>query len=153
MGVLTDYFRAADREAARVLLAEREHGPLVPAPGLPAVDGVEARGVDAYVVLAALVAAVPGAGPHGEPVLVRPDETDHEALAEGPWTTELDDLVRDALATVDESDATGVAQRWSTAEELGGATADDLRPLVLDLAGLARRAAAAGDRLYCWMSL
>lgn len=155
MGVLTDYFRAADRDAARDLLGERELGPLAPVPGLPAVDGVEATGVDPDVVLGALVAAIPGAGAAagaGTP-LVWPDEDDHEALAEGPWVVEVDDAVRDVLARVDETSAEAVALRWAAADELDGTLADDLRPLVLDLAGLARRAADAGERLYCWTCL
>lgn len=157
MGVLTDYFRAADRDAARTLLAERELGPLAPVPGLPTVDGVDAKGVDPHVVLAALVAAIAGADAVGDAVgdapLVWPDEDDEAALAEGPWVVELHDTVRDALASVDDDDAAAVAARWATAEELQGATGEDLRPLVVALAELARRAVDDDDRLYGWTCL
>lgn len=153
MGVLTDYFRAADEDAARALLAEREDGPLVPYPELPPVDGVMCKGVDSEVVLRALVAAVPGppAALTAPTRLVWPDESDATALAEGPWVTEVGEATRDALASVQDADALDVARRWATAEELRGVPPEALRPVVADLAALARRAAAVGDRLYCWM--
>jgi hypothetical protein len=155
VGVLTDYFRAADRDAARALIAEREFVPLADTPGLAPVDGVEAKGIDPFVVLPALVAAVPGAPAEsdGDAPLVWPDADDQEALAEGPWVVELSEEARDVLASLAPQDAGPVADRWATADELDGSTGEDLLPFVVDLAALARRAADAGDRLYCWTCL
>lgn len=61
----------------------------------------------------------------------------------------LAEEVRDVLASVMADDVAVVAARWATAEELGGAAAEDLIPFVVDLAALARRAVDAGDQLYC----
>ncbi|PFG44594.1 hypothetical protein ATJ88_3324 [Isoptericola jiangsuensis] len=71
-------------------------------------------------------------------------------MSEGPWAVELAVTTRDVLASLRQEDAGPVAERWATAEELYGATGEDLLPFVVDLAALARRAADADDRLYCW---
>jgi hypothetical protein len=151
MGLLTDYFRAADQDAARVLGSREGAGPLTPLPGLPPVDGVEAKGIEPVVVLGSLISAITGEDHDEDPSLVWPDE--EAAGSADAWVVELPASSRDALASLDDALAPAVAARWATAEELAGATGDDLHPFVADLVALARRAAAADEQLYCWMSL
>ncbi|MFE4397250.1 MULTISPECIES: hypothetical protein [Streptomycetaceae] len=172
MGVLTDYFRAGD--AATVVRAlELGDGVLPPFDGDGssggafdgAFDGVEAKGVDPTVLLGQLVAAAlgepwrvdlvtetavwpttPAPGPSG------PEDED-DPWATGPWVTRLGPAARDALAGVPDERVPEVVARWAEAEEWGGADPSDLLPLVEELIALARRARAAGEQLYCWMSL
>ncbi|MFJ1702638.1 hypothetical protein [Kitasatospora sp. NPDC088346] len=169
MGVLTDYFRAADAATVVERLERTDAGPPVGLPragaGDAAVDGVEAKGVDPTVVLGRLVAAirripwdtdlvkdravwpaVPQPGPQGP-------QGEDDPWATGPWVFELDTAVRDCLAAVDDTDVPAIVGRWAQAEEFHGAPAEALRPTAEALIGLARRARAAGDRLYCWVCL
>ena len=156
MGLLTDYFRAADQDAARALGSREDAGPLTPVPGAgpgtATVDGVEAKGIEPVVVLGSLISAITGEDHDEDPALVWPDE-ESAAASDGPWVVELPASTRDALASLDDERAPGVAERWATAEELAGATGDDLHPFVTDLTALARRVVAADEQLYCWMSL
>lgn len=164
MGVFTDYFRAADAAAVRRVLAALDGGSPLMGPQA-AFDGVEAKGLDPVVVLGQLIAAArqvpwsvdlvgetpvwpttPRPGPDG------PDDEDDPWLT-GPWVDELDAATRDALAAIPDADVPAVAARWARAEELHGACAESLAPVVADFVGLARRARAAGDLLYCWTCL
>jgi len=164
MGVLTDYFRAADAASVAAALERTDGGPLVGVRN-PAFDGIEAKGVDPVVVLGQLIAAIkqvprqtdladgttvwpatPAPGPDGPA-----DEDD--PWAAGPWVTQLDIAVRDALAGAPDGDVPRVAAEWVQAEELEGARAECMQPLAEELIQLARRARDAGEQLYCWMSL
>lgn len=133
-----------------------------------AFDGVEAKRLDPGVVLAELVAAIrdepwqvdlvvetpvwpttPEPGPH------RPDgpADEDDPWTTGPWVTELDDATRDTLALVPDERVPEAAARWAQAEESGDADPCDLLLVARELIGLARRARAAGERLYCWICL
>ena len=59
MGVLFDYFRAPDREVAR-LIGRRDGGPFGAWEGADAseVDGIEAKGLDPDVIMGQLMAMV-----------------------------------------------------------------------------------------------
>ncbi|MFF2350757.1 hypothetical protein ACFVVL_13325 [Kitasatospora sp. NPDC058115] len=163
MGVLTDYFRAADDAAVLAALHDAEGGPPVGGPGA-VFDGVEAKGVDPDVVLGQLIAVVrrvewavdlvggtpvwPTTPPPGRE---GPADED-DPWATGPWVMRLGRPVRDTLAELPEAGLAEVAARWAAAaEELPGADGEGLRPLVQELSGLARRARAAGEDLYCWL--
>lgn len=64
----------------------------------------------------------------------------------------LTDGLSAALVTASDERLAEVAVPWSRTEEFwGGADPDDLAGLLRDLAGLARRADAAGHRPYCWV--
>lgn len=164
MGVLTDYFRAGDTAAVTAAMESTEGCPLVNG-GRSGFDGVEAKGVDSTIVLGQLIAAVaqvpwtpdlvretmvwpttPPPGPEGPA-----DEDD--PWATGPWVSRLDAAARDALAEANDSDLPRVAATWAQAEELAGATAEDMLPLAEGLIGLARRARDADEQLYCWVCL
>ncbi|MFJ4189712.1 hypothetical protein [Kitasatospora sp. NPDC089509] len=131
-----------------------------------AFDGVEAKRVDPGVVLGQLVAAIraepwrvdlvaevpvwpttPPPGPDG------PAGGEDDPWATGPWVTELDEATRDALAGVADDRIPEAVRRWAEAEEWDGADPTDLLPLAEELIALARRARAAGERLYCWICL
>ncbi|MFF2956228.1 hypothetical protein ACFVVU_33360 [Kitasatospora sp. NPDC057965] len=165
MGVLTDYFRAADDGAVLAALEDAEGGPLVGG-ARPVFDGVEAKGVDPDVVLGQLIAVVrrveweadlvggtpvwPTTPPPGRE---GPADED-DPWATGPWVTRLGGAVRDTLADLPRAGLAEVSARWAaTAEELPDADGEDLRPLVEELSGLARRAREAGEDLYCWICL
>ncbi|WP_214415756.1 hypothetical protein [Sphaerisporangium fuscum] len=166
MGVFYDYYRADDREAA---LAHPESPREVAVPGF---DVVVTKWIDPHVVLARLVAFVadvefsPGLvdtailypPPEGAP---RSDE-EWDALPEGspylegPCIGELTVDVRDVLAGADDERLPLIAERWSKIEEFSSFGPDDegyTPALVKDLVGLARRAKANGQMLYCWSSL
>jgi hypothetical protein len=152
---LTDYFRAAGPDvAARVL--DRVGGPLVGdvPPGEPTLDGLSAKNVDPDVVLGQLVAFVRDEPWDPETVdieLLRPEETSE---TEGPWLVALDDATRDTLAGVAGDRIPELAARWAAIEEFRGRVAPEhLRELLGEFVGLARRAVADGDQLYCWMCL
>ncbi|MFD7449040.1 hypothetical protein [Kitasatospora sp. NPDC059827] len=162
MGVLTDYFRAPDAETVVRALAAADGS-------MAAVradfDVLEAKRIDPGVLLGKLVAAVraepwrvdlvedtpvwpatPQPGPDG------PWDED-DPWSTGPWAFELGDAARDALAEVPDDRIPEAVRQWAEAEEWGGADRTDLLPLAGELIALARRARAAGERLYCWVCL
>jgi hypothetical protein len=152
MGVLYDYFRAADDAAARAA-ADRPGGPLASGGSGTPFDGVAARGVDPVVTLGHLVAFVRGAT--WSPELVPADEIARAAVG-GAWVERLGEPVRDWLAGAVDDALPEIVVKWSQVDEF--APADDadetqLLALVTDLVGLSRRARATGQRLYCWCCL
>ncbi|MFE0461256.1 hypothetical protein ACFW1A_18625 [Kitasatospora sp. NPDC058965] len=164
MGVLTDYFRAADAASVvRALVREEGDSPI--AHGRSGFDGVEAKGVDPCVVLGKLIAAIRAVPWRVDLVgettvwptspMPGPDDPDAEESpwATGPWVVELHAPVRDTLAAVHDAEVPGIVASWAQAEELHGAAAADMQPVAEGIIGLARRARAAGEQLYCWMCL
>jgi hypothetical protein len=165
---LTDYFRAADPDL--VVAAMRQDRPLIEVEGGP-FDGLSAKGVDSSVVLGQLIGFVRdvpwSTGLVGSIVRWPPPETrprtkeEWGAIAEdspwatGPWLEELADDVRDTLAGVAGERLPELADRWAGIEEFRdfGPSAEDLLAFLDQFVALARRAVAAGDHLYCWMSL
>ncbi|MFJ5922797.1 hypothetical protein ACIQF6_09340 [Kitasatospora sp. NPDC092948] len=164
MGVLTDYFRAADAAAVVRALERADERPLVGGRN-PHFDGVEAKRLDPDLVLGELIAAIrqvpwepglvderpvwpttPEPGPDGPP-----DEDD--PWATGPWVVELDATVRDTLAGVRDVDVPTIVASWVQAEELRPAGVEDMQPPAEELIRLARRAREAGEQLYCWICL
>ncbi|GAA3033244.1 hypothetical protein [Actinokineospora globicatena] len=155
MGLLTDYFRAPS--AAVVVAAVQRSGGHSP---VGEFDGVSAKWLEVLVVLGRLVVAATGesyrVGEHEAVWPTTPEPTgvpeDGDPWAEGPWVYEVGVEAHDALASI--TDPGVVAARLvATAEELDGASAGEWEPVVAELAALARRARAAGERLYCWMCL
>ncbi|MEV4556873.1 hypothetical protein AB0K51_07720 [Kitasatospora sp. NPDC049285] len=157
MGVLTDYFRATD-EASVVKVLTSDEQPS------KAFDLVEAKGIDPIVVLGRLVAAAREVPFEAGLVAARPvwpvgpqpwAEGATAAFAEddpwvtGPWVMELADDVRETLAGIRASDLPELAERWARTAELQPVEPDELRPLIKELALLARRARTARQHLYC----
>lgn len=114
MGVLTDYFRAADRAAVELLMRADTISPVGREPGC---DGIMLKHIDDTVVLGKLVAAITGApwavNLTGSVTVFPPADTrpvDHDGWvnlpedspwATGPWVTEISDQTRDVLASLD----------------------------------------------------
>lgn len=164
MGVMIDYFRAANAERA------------VRAMNLPSgrpgaeFDGVETKGIDPYVMLGQLVVFIrevpwepdiissktlwppPDTKPSGEQAYRElPEDSPWRT---GPWLEELGVQVRETLASVDDARMPDLAAQWAGIEEFRGLLAiDDALPLTRDLIALARRARESGDQLYCWSCL
>jgi hypothetical protein len=167
MGNIYDYFRAADATAA-LRAMDRPGGPLFPQ---PAFDGVPNKRVDPHVVLGMLLAFVRGDIWRVDTVqsvyVWPPAETEPANGADwqnlpkdSPWFTteqwllELGAQVRDDLAAVDDARLPNLAAQWARIEEFDGRMpVEDALSLIRDLVGLARRARASGDQLYCFMSL
>ncbi|TKT01885.1 hypothetical protein [Streptomyces lasalocidi] len=166
MGVLCDYFHAADRATA-VELAIGPDGDWLSGTSLEdtGADWIDAKGIDPDVVLAQLVAFVEGAasgasvngGPADGPELVWPDVPYPRGGFEepgSPWNTglilqQLPDRWRDLLAALPEDAVPGVAARWSGIEELRFADPRDAEDAVVTFVRLADRARATGAHLYC----
>jgi hypothetical protein len=73
--------------------------------------------------------------------------------AHGPWVTTVSSPLQAALSLADSGTLARAAAQWSQAEELGGASAGDLTWVLEELSGLARRATARDEHLYCWVCL
>jgi hypothetical protein len=156
VGVLFDYFRAADADAATVADGPDWAGPLYPRDAVEPFDGVDAKGIDPVVVLGQLVGFVQGVTSIADLVnttgaALQADEQDDHA---NHGVLEILDETRDVLASVTEEQVPQLAARWAEIEEFGGyADADALAGTVTELVALSRRAKAAGEHVYCWWSL
>ncbi|GAA4558230.1 hypothetical protein [Planotetraspora kaengkrachanensis] len=171
MGVFYEYYRASDREAA-VVRPDRSRVVANPSREVPAFDAVETKWVDPKVVLGRLVTFIGDVDfsldlvgtvtlyppPEGAPK----SDKEWDALPEdspyleGPGIEELTVNVRDVLAGADDARLPLVAERWSKIEEFSHFSSVDgeyMLSLVRGLAGLARRAKASDQMLYCWSSL
>jgi hypothetical protein len=151
MGVLQEYFAAdSDEQAAGV----GQFGPAGRQGEQPAFDCVEDTGIDPVVQLTKLVALLTGRD-YAE---LKDDERQGRSLGD-PQTFEygvltVPDTLRAALAEADDERLREVVVPWSQTEEFWGPVdLDGLLRVTTDLAALARRAQARGQRLYCWWSL
>jgi hypothetical protein len=143
---LTDYFIAADDDAARTA------GVLGPIPA--EFVTVEAKNLDPVVTLGTFAAILTGrdydevtAHPrHGHAI------TDTGPSADSFVITVPDDL-RDALAAADDHLLARTARQWASTEELTGFRPENLADFTKELAALAREAHAGGQHLYCWWAL
>ena len=154
MGVLYDYFRAAD-DAAVVALMDRLDGGPVAVGGESVVDAIDFKGIDPDIALGQLIAfalEVPWDLDIVDSELVWPSE--EEAMSgESPVVTSLPDSARDALAGIGAQRVGPLAERWARIEEFkhySGMTVEDWSGLVQEVIGLAQRARDSGEHLYCW---
>lgn len=178
MGVLYDYFAAgSDDEAAAVI--DRLGGPASQAtmvtpeeskrgvfgrrrpraapvvgtdPSLVVYDTVSVKGVDPVVQLGTLEELLTGRA--YDDVVGDPRSGHDVAIRDGGerLVVTLTDPLSSALATADDEALEQVAIPWSQTEEFwNAADPEDLASFLKELAGLARRADAAGKRLYCWV--
>ncbi|MGU3644840.1 hypothetical protein ACLBXX_07700 [Microbacterium sp. C23T] len=177
MGVMFDYFAAPNDEEAAATI-DRPGGPAQPevvpqaSPARrtlfgrrrPAIvsasdsasavvyDTVSVKGIDPVVQLGTLEGLLTGRT--FDDVLADP-RTGHDlAIRDGGelLVVTINDAVSAALGTADEGTLEQVAGPWSQTEEFWGrGDPTELAGFLKDLAGLARRAQASGDRLYCWI--
>ncbi|MER5728934.1 hypothetical protein ABT084_11450 [Streptomyces sp. NPDC002138] len=146
---LCDYFSAADDQAAVAVLQS---------PGGPSraeLDVVLVKNIDPVVAIAQLEAIMTGCSyeeaserPRSGQLLSSPEDGP-------PFVVSLSDTLFDALVTATEDGLLRFAEPWSKTDELrqiriGVEVAADV---LKALAGLAQRARASGQRLYCWWAL
>ncbi|MEW2331255.1 hypothetical protein AB0880_26025 [Micromonospora chersina] len=154
MGVLYDYFRAADDAAAVRLMEDLDGGPVAVSGDGAAVDAIDLKGIDPAVILGQLVSLVRGVDWEVNTIVSGLLWSGDEQ--EGPWLMSIDSATRDTLASIDDAQVRELSARWGRIEELawGGPPADDeMLPVIEQIAALARRARDAGENLYCWCCL
>lgn len=148
MGVLYDYFSAPnDEEATKVLTVEG--GPGAPDAGY---DAVALKGIDPVVQLGTLEALLTAA-PYDD-VIDDPRSGTMLAASEDfdQFVVTLTRGLVSALAAADDEALARVALPWSQTDEFDGAVpAEELTPVLQDLAALARRAESSGSLVYCWV--
>ena len=139
MSLLIEYFAAANDRAAAAFVDKG-----------PGDDGVSAPDLDPAVVLGTLES--------------RLTEVDEDVILDNPRLADLvaddgdlsvytvTDELRDALAISDSDQLAQAAEALIELEELDGADPEVILGVLEELADLARRAQAAGQRLYSWVS-
>jgi hypothetical protein len=141
MGVLSDYYRAADDTSALRALSGGPHAVGFATVALKHIDPVVILGV-----LVALARDVDWDPDLTATTLISPDNSD------GPWISTIGDDARDTLASIEPSRQEQLATNWAAAEEFGGlVSVEDCAAMIAELASLAGEAVAAKQRLYCWI--
>ncbi|MEO3795817.1 hypothetical protein ABGB14_36895 [Nonomuraea sp. B10E15] len=168
MGVVYDYYRAADRQAA----AEKPDSPRAvekPMAGVPSFDAVDAKGIDPIVILGKFIALARETPyslglvqtitvyppPEGAPATVEEWEAlpDDSPYKEGAGIEELSVDVRDTLAGISDSRLGQLAEGWAQIEEFADFPPDEgfLLEVLTELRGLAQRAQKEDQMIYCWI--
>ncbi|MET9723712.1 hypothetical protein [Streptomyces zaomyceticus] len=146
---LCDYFSAPDDQAA-VAVLQTPGGP-----GQTELDVVFLKNIDPVVAIAQLEAVITGCSyeeasnrPRSGQVLSEPEDGP-------PFVVSLSSTLIDALAAATQGDLVRFAEPWSATDELRhmGISSKDAAIVLKNLAGLAERAQASGQRLYCWWAL
>ncbi|MFG3015547.1 hypothetical protein ACGFZB_34930 [Streptomyces cinerochromogenes] len=146
---LCDYFSAADDQAA-VAVLQTPGGP-----GQTELDVVFLKNIDPVVAIAQLEAVMTGCSyeeaserPRSGQLLSKPEDGP-------PFVVSLSDTLIDALAAATQGGLGRFAEPWSVTDELRqiGISIEDAAAALRNLAGLAQRAQASGQRLYCWWTL
>lgn len=154
MAVLFNYFSAPTDEVAASVI---DHGPAPDAAAeeLPAFDTVALSGIDPVVQMGTLESILTGtpyaqvrSGPRAADVLAQRDEG--ELLVVTMTAT-----LRAALSKLEGDRMPSVAAQWGDTEEFQVAayswSPDELQSALGQLAGLAQRASATEQHLYCWV--
>jgi hypothetical protein len=151
MGALFDYFAAdSDEEAASTI--DRLGGPGAASDASARTfDTVSAKGIDPVVQLGTLEELLTGR-PYDD-IAAEPRSGHSVAIRDGGdvLVLTLTDSLTSALAEATPERLAEVAVPWSLTEEFwGSAEPGMLAEFLRDLAGLASRAQASSQRLYCW---
>ncbi|MFF5923625.1 hypothetical protein ACFY8C_35695 [Streptomyces flavochromogenes] len=146
---LCDYFSATDDQTAVAVL--RTPG----GPGEAGLDVVFLKNIDPVVAIVQLEAVMTGCSHEEAGERPRSGRLLSEPEDGPPFVVSLTDTLIDALATATPDDLLRSAERWSATDELRqtGIGVEAAADVLEALAGLARRARAAGRRLYCWWAL
>ncbi|MEV4601293.1 hypothetical protein AB0K15_28315 [Amycolatopsis sp. NPDC049253] len=145
--MLYTYFTAtSDDEAATALEAPEGPAALFPTAAFNGIDpNMQVPRAEAFLTGTTEEAAADN--PRAMKLVVEADEGAVTVLT-------LTDEFRDAIAATDEPRRRELADFWSHAEDLGGeASAEDLLPVVDELAALAKQAKPTGGRLYCYLAV
>jgi len=118
---------------------------------LPPFDTFESKGLDPHVIMAKLEEALTGQ----DYWMITADPQYARMVAgrgdDGPWVIKVSSPLQAALALADSDKLARAAVEWSRAEELHGASPEDMIWMLEGLSGLARRATAKDEHLYCWV--
>ncbi|MFF8275861.1 hypothetical protein ACF05T_07050 [Streptomyces lateritius] len=146
---LCDYFSAADDQAAVAVL--RTPG----GPGQAELEVVFLKNIDPVVAIAQLEAVMTGCSYDEASERPRSGQLLSEPEDGSPFVISLSDTLIDALATASQGDLVRFAEPWSTTDELRqiGLSVQATAAALKALAGLAQRAQASDQRLYCWWAL
>lgn len=146
---LCDYFSAADDEAA-VAALQAPGGA-----GAASLDVVSLKNIDPVVCMARLEAIMAGCSYEEASQRPRSGELLSSPEAESAFVLSVSDTLRELLAGATEDDVVRAADPWSMTDELRmvGVDAQTAAGVLAALAGLARRARASDQRLYCLWTL
>ncbi|MEU4671613.1 hypothetical protein AB0F91_27455 [Amycolatopsis sp. NPDC023774] len=142
--MLYSYFTANSDEKA-VTSLEAPEGPAALFPT------ASFKGVDPYLQVPRAEAFLTGIGEEAAADNLRAMKLLAEVGEGDVVVITLTDEFRDAIAATDEARRRELAEFWSRAEELE-AGADDMLPVVDELAALAKQAKPTGGRLYCYIA-
>ena len=155
MGVLTDYF-SAPSDAAAASALDRVGGPGQPTAGpspSPPFDTFQSKGLDPYVIMGKLEKALTGQDYQVITSGSRYGRMVAKGGAQGPWVVKVSNQLQTALSLAGGDQLARAAAEWSLAEELAGASSEEMTGVLKGLSGLARRATAKDEHLYCWVCL
>lgn len=150
----------APEPAKRGLFGRKRSSPAAQAPkfvideSLPVFDTVSAKGIDPVVQMGTLEELLTGR-PYDEVVDDPRSGRDLASRNGGErLVLTLTDALAAALVATSAERLSEVAVPWSRTEEFWGEHDPiELAEFLRDLSALARRAAGAGHRLYCWLSV
>ncbi|AZI58553.1 hypothetical protein EH165_10850 [Nakamurella antarctica] len=148
-----DYFSAPSDDLAVSMV---DYGP-VAAPANPngtaQWDTVSVSGVEPSIQLLELQELLTGVEFDEILDIPRAGDTLQTSVESEAMVVTITDALQAVLADSKDDSLAGVAAEWATSEEFGGAVeAAYLETFLHQLVGLARRARARGERLYCWVS-
>ncbi|WP_079174564.1 hypothetical protein [Streptomyces mirabilis] len=146
---LCDYFSAADDQAAVAVLQ------IPGGPGQADLDVVPLKNIDPVVAIAQLEAIMTGRSYEEASERPRSGQLLSDPEDGGAFVVSLTDTLTAALATASQDDLVRSAEPWSKTDELRqiGINVEFTAGVLEALAGLAQRAQASGQRLYCWWAL
>ncbi|MFJ1758183.1 hypothetical protein [Kitasatospora sp. NPDC088134] len=146
---LCDYFSAADDQAAVAVL--RTPG----GPGPAALDVVFLKNIDPVVAITRLEAIMTNCSYEEATGRPRSGQLLSDPEDDGAFVVSLTDTLMAALASAAQDDLVRFAEPWSRTDELRqlGIDVEGAVGVLESLAGLARRARASRQRLYCWWAL
>lgn len=146
---LCDYFSATDDQAA-VAVLQSPGGP-----GQAELDVVCLKNIDPVVAIAQLEAIMTGCSYEEASERPRSGQLLSEPEDGPPFVVSLTETLIEALATASPDDLVRSAEPWSMTDELRqiGIRVEVTADVLEALAGLAQRARASDQRLYCWWAL
>ncbi|MFF7274877.1 hypothetical protein [Streptomyces griseorubiginosus] len=141
-----DYFSAADDESAVAVI---EAG----GPVRAGLDMIFLKDIDPVDAIAQVEAVMTGCSYEEASQRPRVGQLLTSEDVDSPFVLTVSDTLCDVLVSATEDDLAAAAAAWSAAGGVVGLDAATAAVVVEALASLARRARAAGLRLYCWWTL
>lgn len=161
MGLLCDYFAAQTDEIAASTIdwvggpsrpgKRARRGLLRRGPLLESFSTVDMKGIEPTVQMATLEAIITG---RSADAILGETVGNTVAARDGGQrvVVRLTDTLQAALVQATDEELADAVERWAHTEEFWGqGDPMDLRPLVHELASVAKEASHRGQRLYCWV--